>query len=307
MSRVTVDGVALSVIDIPYRRAVAGRPPATPIVFVHGLAASSAMWYAPAAKFFSLLGPCLLYDLRGHGKSDMPERGYGISRMADDLLGLLDARGIDRAHLVAHSFGGMICLLFALRHPERVASLVLADVRLRQVQSALEIETDRIMPALKARLLELGVDAAGLERARDGIDYLTEVARIEVAAGPNAGDILRAIYRHPRLFRSRRNAMRWIQLTERASLAEDVAELEFAAADIARIACPILALVGGNSPTVASARAIARICPNAILKEVPDVGHFFPIAHPKLFARPTFRFLRAVNRQEAASDRAAPA
>lgn len=305
MKKVVVDGVALSVIDIPYKRAVAGRALPTPIVFVHGLAASSAMWYAPAAKFFSLIGPCLLYDLRGHGKSDMPDRGYGISRMADDLLGLLDARGIDRAHLVAHSFGGMICLLFALKHPERVASLVLADVRLRQVQTSLEIETQRVMPALKARLRELGVDADGLERASDGIDYLTEVAKIEVAAGPNAGDILRAIYKHPRLFRSRRNAMRWIQLTERASLAEDVSELEFTAQELARVDCPILVLVGANSPTVASARAIARLCPKTILKEVPDVGHFFPIAHPKLLARPAFRFLRAVNRAETAPDRPA--
>ena len=131
MPRIDVNGVALRVETLPHRRAVPGQA-ATPLVFVHGLAASCGFWYAAGAQMLSGLGPCTFYDLRGHGKSDTPDSGYTVSHMTNDLLGILDAQSIDQAYLVAHSFGGMIALLAALKHPERVKGLVLADVQTRQ-------------------------------------------------------------------------------------------------------------------------------------------------------------------------------
>lgn len=293
MARLAVNGVTLNVTRLPQRGR--GRD-YLPILFVHGLAASSAFWYMAGAPVMARLGRCLLYDLRGHGKSELPESGFGVTAMAGDLLGLMEAEGIARAHVVAHSFGGMIALLAALRQPERVASLTLADVRVRPIQERLDLTAGKLPPRLAKRLAELGIETGQVSGQSDGIDYLKTVARIQLAAGDEADELLRAIYRHPQLFRSRRNAEKWVALTERASFVEEIKHGEsFAPRDLATLKQPILVMVGQKSATVPSAQALSRLCPNAILHEVPDVGHFFPMSHPRLFLRPAIRFLRAVN------------
>ncbi len=267
---------------------------------IHGLAASQAFWYAAGAPYLTLLAPCLLYDLRGHGKSATPETGYGVGSMADDLKALLAARGLTRVHLIAHSFGGMIALTHTLRHPEQVASLTLVDVRVRPIQKKLTIPFRQLPPAIERQLADMGLDLSAIPSHDDGVGYLRTVARIEVEAGDMAADLLSQIYRHPKLFRSRKNAERWIDLTERVSLIADLDRDEtFTAADLRRLKIPMLILVGGLSSTLPSARELAQLCPQAILKEVPDVGHFFPMSQPRLFLRPTMRFIRAVIRGKA--------
>ena len=70
----------------------------------------------------------VLYDLRGHGRTERPLDGYRIEDGVDDLVGVLDAVGIDGpVHLVANSFGGTIALAAALRRPDRVAGMVLIE------------------------------------------------------------------------------------------------------------------------------------------------------------------------------------
>src|SRR5262249_20812673 len=75
-----------------------------------------------------------LYDLRGHGNSECPPRGYTTRDLAEDLTALMDARGIERAHLVGHSYGGAVSLHCAASHPERVRSLTMIDSRLHALQ-----------------------------------------------------------------------------------------------------------------------------------------------------------------------------
>lgn len=305
MSRVSVNGVTLNVTELPAR--AEARPKrrrlierigggTTPIVMIHGLAASQAFWYAAGASYLTVLGPCLLYDLRGHGKSEIPASGYGVNTMAADLRALLEVRDIGRAHLVAHSFGGMIAIAHALAHPETVASLTLVDVRVRPLQKKITIPVQRLPAKVERRLAALGIDLAEVTRQDDGIGYLKTVARIEVEAGEESSELLYALYRHPKLFRSRRNAERWIALTEKVSLIADLdRETIFGAADLPRLNMPMLVMAGQKSTTLPSAREMSRLCPQAVFHEVPDVGHFFPMSQPRLFLRPTMRFLRAVN------------
>jgi pimeloyl-ACP methyl ester carboxylesterase len=168
-------------------------------------------------------------------------------------------------------------------------------VRVRPIQKKISIPVRQLPPVVERQLAEMGVDLGAIPEHDDGVGYLRTVARIEVEAGDMAADLLTQIYRHPRLFRSRKNAERWIALTERVSLIADLDREDiFTVADLRRLAMPMLVLVGGNSSTLPSAREMVRICPHAVLKEVPDVGHFFPMSQPRLFLRPTLRFLRAV-------------
>lgn len=68
----------------------------------------------------------LAYDQRGLGQTDKPDTPYAMADYADDAAGLLDALGWDRCLLMGVSFGGMVAQELVLRHPERVARLVLA-------------------------------------------------------------------------------------------------------------------------------------------------------------------------------------
>jgi 3-oxoadipate enol-lactonase len=65
------------------------------------------------------------FDLRGYGLSDRPEQEYSFRVWADDVAGLMDAVGLERAHVHGTSTGGMVALQLAADHPDRLRSLVL--------------------------------------------------------------------------------------------------------------------------------------------------------------------------------------
>jgi 3-oxoadipate enol-lactonase len=73
----------------------------------------------------------LRYDPRGHGTSSVPAPDYSIHQLGEDLLGLLDAVGIQTAHLCGLSLGGVVCLWVGLHAPDRVGRLVLANTAAR--------------------------------------------------------------------------------------------------------------------------------------------------------------------------------
>jgi pimeloyl-ACP methyl ester carboxylesterase len=96
-----------------------------PVLLTHGFGATSQMW-APNLPALTAGRQALTWDLRGHGRSDAPERITHDDCVAD-MADLLDVLGAPSAVLCGMSLGGYLSLLFHLRHPERVAALVLVD------------------------------------------------------------------------------------------------------------------------------------------------------------------------------------
>lgn len=95
-----------------------------PLLLIQGFGYASDMWYRiiPA---LAQRHRVLLFDNRGIGKSEAPPGPYSIPMMADDAVAVLDAAGVDRAHVLGISMGGMIAQELALENPGRVRSLVL--------------------------------------------------------------------------------------------------------------------------------------------------------------------------------------
>ena len=96
------------------------------IVLSNGIMMSTNNWLFQTrelSKHFRVL----LYDCRGMWQSDHPEGAYSMELHADDLAGLLDALGIEKAHIAGISYGAEVSLVFALRYPQRTKSLMVID------------------------------------------------------------------------------------------------------------------------------------------------------------------------------------
>ncbi len=100
----------------------------TPVLLLSGLGFSSWCWDESIEALSTQSNArAITLDNRGSGRSDKPAGPYAIEQMADDAAGVLDALGVDSAHVVGNSMGGYIALSLALRQPARVRSLVLVN------------------------------------------------------------------------------------------------------------------------------------------------------------------------------------
>jgi pimeloyl-ACP methyl ester carboxylesterase len=112
--------VRLQDISMYYVEAGQGEP----LVLIMGLGADHLAW---ALQFpaFAERYRVVAFDNRGAGQTDAPDHPYSTRVMAQDTVGLMDALGIERAHVLGVSMGGMIAQEIALNHPHRVRSLQL--------------------------------------------------------------------------------------------------------------------------------------------------------------------------------------
>nr|WP_296781082.1 alpha/beta hydrolase [Rhodococcus sp. (in: high G+C Gram-positive bacteria)] len=132
---VTDDGAELHV-------RVYGDPDAQPIVFSHGWTCSADFWI-PQINAFAENYQVIVYDQRGHGRSDVGSRALGPDVLADDLADVLAATvtADNKAVLVGHSMGGMSIMAWAGRYPEQVDELVSAVLLASTATDSLVRET----------------------------------------------------------------------------------------------------------------------------------------------------------------------
>ena len=95
-----------------------------PVLLIMGLSYPSCMWHR-TRPVLATHYHTIAFDNRGVGRSDVPSGPYPIALMASDAAAVLDAAGIESAHLFGVSMGGMIAQEFALQYPKRVRSLIL--------------------------------------------------------------------------------------------------------------------------------------------------------------------------------------
>ena len=221
----------------------AGRTPL--VVFVHGLVMDnlSSFYYTLAGPVMSAGARVLLYDLRGHGRSERTLRGYSTSAGAADLIALLAASGVtEPAYLVSNSFGGLIAAQAALAAPDRIAGLALIEACCAGAPAAAWLED--MVNTLSAGALSL--------------EYHQTAAALLAAGQRKLG----------------RMAITAQALLNETDLIEELAaERPLDATELGRISCPVLAVYGDQSDLLGGADDLRRHVADCDIKLIPGLAH----------------------------------
>jgi pimeloyl-ACP methyl ester carboxylesterase len=241
-----------------------------PVVFVHGLGGTSSVWHAQRvvlSRYFKVV----VYDLSGSGRSERGAREYSIDGWADELAGVLDAAGIERAAVVGHSMATLIVQRFALRYPERVSALALAG------------PLTELAPPGKEGVRKRGatVEAEGMGAVVDAILAGALTTRTREGSAGLAG-LLREVLlsNDPICYAGHCRA-----------LAEGSVKGEQA-----QIRCPTLILVGDQDPVtpLANARQIGGEIAGAVIRVIPGTAHMTMLESPDAFNTALLEFLATV-------------
>jgi pimeloyl-ACP methyl ester carboxylesterase len=260
------------------------------VVLAHGLASSLAFWYPRTVMLLRPFYRVAAYDLRGHGYSSMPATGYTRMSMADDLARLVDSLGLKKFHLVGHSFGGLVSLAYARRHPHRLRSMVLADVPLNDISD--DVPEWPVWWPSRMKFQELGLVIPANEA-------YPELMMLEWLATPQVrrriGDLLPLGWGKG----SERTAKRWLKLLNSTSAREDIRSGQLAVADLREMDIRTLAVYGMGSKWCSAAKVLGNLLPNVEIAYIDKARHNHPWERPQEFFQLLHRFL-------AASDRLSP-
>lgn len=246
-----------------------------PVALIAGMGGAASYW-KPQVSAFSKRYQLILHDQRGCGASSKDRISYDVPTMSDDLLAVLDDLGIEKIHCVGHAVGAVIAQDMALRHPDRVASIVMAGAWARidpYFRRVFEIRKDLLkhcgrMAYVRAMPLFLNTpewvsrNMAEIEAGEAAFaDHLSPdeilLSRIDAFCAWEAGDRL------------------------------------------ADLRCPVLVCSADDDHLVPihCAHELARLIPNAQSHYFPTGGHSMSQTHADTFNPVVLRFLDTVTAQ----------
>ena len=232
----------------------------SPLLFVHGFPLDHTMW-RNQIEAFRASHRVIAVDLPGFGASTNPPTAMSIIGMADRLVEFLDRLKLAQVVLCGLSMGGSIAQQFAVRHPSRLAGLILCDCRAMTDPP----ETQQFRHDLADRVLQ------------EGPEFVAQAMPARLFA--------------PQTLTEQPAVVESIQAVIRATAPQSVARGSRALADredmvphLGRITVRTLLIVGSEDviSTVDEMRTIATRIPNSQLVEIAEAGHMAPLENPKV-------------------------
>lgn len=252
---------------------VFGRRDGLPLVMIQGLGTDSRGW-ALQRLALGRRYRCITIDNRGVGQTGPAPEPYSLARMADDVIAVLDAEHIDRAHIMGASMGGVIAQIIGVLHPERTRSLVLACTACRHHEWRRELLAEWADAVEVGGMAALGDEAlqwlvGPRLRRRFGI-WLNLIARVvlQQPPGPFIAQV-RAILDAP----------------------DDLRE------ELVNVAVPVLVITGSQDALtpVGDAEELAELIPDSRLEVISGAAHGLMAEAPNAFNAAVLRFLDEVD------------
>jgi 3-oxoadipate enol-lactonase len=242
----------MSAVDVDAIRT--GRSDGQVVALSNSLGATHHMWDAQLAALNERF-QVVRYDTRGHGASPVPPGPYSIDDLSDDLIALLDRLGVQRAHVVGLSLGGMTAMRMAARNPERVDRMVLLCTG-AQLPPA-HGWCDR---AAAVRVGGSGAVAAAVVQRWFTRDYLSA---------------------HPDVHATYEGMVAATPAEGYASCCEAIAKLDLRA-QLSTISAPTLAIAGADDPATPPAKLeeIVAAIPGSRLLIVERAAHLVNVEQP---------------------------
>ncbi|HML07974.1 MAG TPA: alpha/beta hydrolase [Xanthobacteraceae bacterium] len=240
----------------------------TPIVFIHEFAGDYRTW-EPQLRHFARAHRCVTFSARGYPPSDVPgdPARYGQDIARGDVIAIMDALGIEKAHAVGHSMGAYTALHVGIRHPERCISVTAAGCGWGSAADA----------AVRAAMRKVATETAAM---------FTEKAIAEAAAiyadGPT---------RQPQKHKDPRGYAEFARmLAEHSAQGQALTMSTLQAkrptlwdmeADLKQFAVPLLVIVGDEDETcLEGSLFLKRTVPTAALAVIPRSGHTITSEEP---------------------------
>lgn len=222
------------------------------LVMVHGMFTNLSVFYFKIAPALAERYHVVMYDLRSHGMSEWTDAGYDVKTMAGDLIDLMDALGLGKAHLFGYSFGGLISMHAAIHHPGRVLSLTVLE------------SPD---PG-RAKYLDGFMSAEGLMYLDQSIEEYAEATHLR----PNKRQIAKSKKLYEHLFNNE---------SVRQELLSDI---DFMAREpLEAIEQPTLLLYADRSDCLEMGKELRRRIPHSTL-EIGPGDHNIPVQNPAWIA-----------------------
>jgi 3-oxoadipate enol-lactonase len=246
---------------------IEGKRGAPWVVFSNSLATNLAMWDDQAAALGDKF-QILRYDQRGHGSTDAPEGKYSFDLLVADVIGLLDALEIERAHFVGLSMGGMTAVALAEKHPDRLDRVVPCDCGPASTPQSAQQWEERIAVAREK-----------------GIEALVEptVARWFPPEFVNAG--------------ANKPTLDKVREMIRTTPAAGFIGCAWALSDfdlrpgLSRIDRPTQFICGGKDASLGGTKALHAGVVGSSFVEIEGAGHISNVERPEIFTRALKEFL----------------
>jgi pimeloyl-ACP methyl ester carboxylesterase len=245
-----------------------GDPRRETVVFSHGLGGNRVIWFQQVPEFARHYH-VVNWDQRGFGRSSAKSGEVGPVPAARDLRAVLEHLAVERAHLIGQSMGGWASLGFALAHPERVSSLVLAD-------SIAGIYT----PTIRKHYAEF----VGRESSRGGESNLAIGQHAAIGDRFRQTDLIRA-FLFEQIGAPTAETMR--------ALRELLLRTEHPIDELRRLGCPVLFIVGSEDrifPPEIIREAATCILGSRVV-EIPETAHSPYFESPNEWNKIVFQFL----------------
>jgi pimeloyl-ACP methyl ester carboxylesterase len=243
----------------------------TPVVFVHEYAGDWRTW-EPQMRFFSRARRCVTYSQRGYPPSDVPKDGaqYSQDIARDDVIALMDALKIERAHVVGHSMGAATALHVGIHYPQRCISVTAAGCGYGSSPDPKVVEQMRTASRETGKMFETEDFATAAARYADGATRQTQKNK-----DPRGyAEFVKMLTEHS----AQGHALTMLNLQAKRPTLWDMES------DLKKFSVPLLVLVGDEDDWCLDGSVfLKRTVPTAGLKVIPRSGHTITSEEPAAF------------------------